>query len=167
MQLMQAVSMVLAQPMISTACHLCLGMWHQLQPRKSSSSGARRVCSATEANRDLQSNPSPNGLHQARGRVFHSHTAALQERTARTETQNEARALLQKLPVYKWLVALPQLTSRICHPNTDVKTLTHEILKKVAATFPQQACPLVLWPVCLVLWHPREESQRHALKAIG
>ena len=63
----------------------------------------------------------------------------MQERTARTEVQNEVRSLMQKLPVYKWLVALPQLTSRICHPAADVKTLTQEILKTVATTFPQQA----------------------------
>ena len=160
--------MVLAQPIIPlpAICPWACGSNSSLaSPR------AAVHCACAQRPRQTetfsQSNPSPKGLHQARGRVFHSHTAALQERTARTETQNEARALLQKLPVYKWLVALPQLTSRICHPNTDVKTLTHEILKKVAATFPQQACPLVLWPVCLVLWHPREESQRHALKAIG
>ena len=56
---------------------------------------------------------------------------------------------MQKLPVYKWLVALPQLTSRICHPSSDVKTLTQEILKTVASTFPQQVhAP---WPCML---HP-------------
>ena len=52
---------------------------------------------------------------------------------------NELRALAKKLAVYRWLAALPQLTSRICHPCAEVKAMMQEILRTVATTFPQQA----------------------------
>ena len=104
-------------------------------------------------------NPHPMSTVSQNPTILMITMLALQERTARTETQNEARALLQKLPVYKWLVALPQLTSRICHPNTDVRTLTHEILKKVAAAFPQQAGP------CMLVWSHHQPTLKGMLSS--
>ena len=45
------------------------------------------------------------------------------------------------LPLYTWLPALPQLTSRLCHPHAEVRQLIHQILYRLVKNFPNQ----VLW----------------------
>ena len=71
----------------------------------------------------------------------HPEQVALQERGSRSEAQKEVGDLAQKLPAHKWLAALPQLTSRICHPHQGVRALTQDILRSVAVAYPQQARP--------------------------
>ncbi len=46
--------------------------------------------------------------------------------------------LSRTLPDYTWLVALPQLVSRICHPQKDVVDLTKELVATVLKAYPQQ-----------------------------
>ena len=47
--------------------------------------------------------------------------------------------MLRGLPPYVWLVALPQLTSRICHPHCETQRFTQHILTRVTQAFPHQA----------------------------
>jgi hypothetical protein len=63
---------------------------------------------------------------------------ALQERSARSEVLNVMQAFSKTLPLYVWLVALPQLTSRICHPHIETQRITQHILTRVTANYPHQ-----------------------------
>lgn len=62
----------------------------------------------------------------------------VQERSARSEVVNVMQGCSKTLPLYVWLVALPQLTSRICHPHVETQRITQHILTRVTATYPQQ-----------------------------
>ena len=50
------------------------------------------------------------------------------------------------LPTSAWLAVLPQLISRVCHPNADVAKVTKSIITRVLLRFPQQ----VLWSLAAV-----------------
>ena len=62
----------------------------------------------------------------------------------RTEVYTVMTGLAKSLPMYVWLVALSQLTSRICHPHDDTKHLTQHILTRVIGAFPHQVAVLGL-----------------------
>ncbi|CAM1327849.1 ATR (predicted) [Pycnogonum litorale] len=47
--------------------------------------------------------------------------------------------LIEKVPVYVFLTAFPQIISRICHSNTDVFQNLKEIVALLLAAYPQQA----------------------------
>ena len=68
---------------------------------------------------------------RARGRA--------QEGKARGAVQDIMGEMLRGLPPYVWLVALPQLTSRICHPHAETQRFTQHILTRVTQAFPHQA----------------------------
>ena len=61
-----------------------------------------------------------------------------QDRAVRTDVYTVMHGLAKSLPMYVWLVALSQLTSRICHPHDETKLLTQHILTRVIAAFPHQ-----------------------------
>ena len=65
-----------------------------------------------------------------------------QERNARTAAINVMQDLGKHLPLYVWLVALPQLTSRVCHAHAETQRITQHILTRVTAAFPHQVCRL-------------------------
>ncbi len=65
---------------------------------------------------------------------------AVQERTARTEVINIMSSNTKTLPLYVWLVALPQLISRICHPHLDTQKMIQHLLTRVTGAYPQQVC---------------------------
>ncbi len=46
--------------------------------------------------------------------------------------------LARALPMYVWLVALPQLCSRLTHPHPDAANLTRNIITRVFMAYPQQ-----------------------------
>ncbi|KAK9807336.1 hypothetical protein WJX73_002849 [Symbiochloris irregularis] len=69
-----------------------------------------------------------------------------QEKATRNEIFNVMQSLAKHLPMYVWLVALSQLTSRICHAHNETKLLTQHILTRVIAAFPHQA----LWAMAAV-----------------
>ena len=48
------------------------------------------------------------------------------------------RGLAGSLPTTAWLLALPQLISRICHSLSDVQQNVQSILVRLAEDFPQQ-----------------------------
>lgn len=52
------------------------------------------------------------------------------------------RRLVQKVPTYQFLTAIPQLISRICHPNPEVQDTLELIIVTVLSVYPQQT-----------LWH--------------
>ena len=66
--------------------------------------------------------------------------SAKERRVAATAT-NSLKDFSQKLPLYTWLPALPQLTSRLCHPHAETRALIHELLHRLVRNFPNQ----VLW----------------------
>ena len=47
-------------------------------------------------------------------------------------------ALHKALPQYVWLVALPQLCSRMTHAHPDTAALTRSIITRVFVAYPQQ-----------------------------
>ena len=47
--------------------------------------------------------------------------AGAKERKVATTATNSLKDFSQKLPLYTWLPALPQLTSRLCHPHGDAR----------------------------------------------
>ena len=67
--------------------------------------------------------------------------AGAKERKVATTATNSLKDFSQKLPLYTWLPALPQLTSRLCHPHAETRALIHELLHRLVRNFPNQ----VLW----------------------
>jgi serine/threonine-protein kinase ATR len=63
------------------------------------------------------------------------------ERKVATQITNTLKGFTQTLPLYTWLPALPQLTSRLCHPHAEVRQVVHELLYRLVKNFPNQ----VLW----------------------
>ena len=63
---------------------------------------------------------------------------ALQVQAAGTTISGIMRDASKRVPSYIWLLALPQLISRICHSNPEVNELNKYIICHVAAAFPQQ-----------------------------
>ena len=64
-----------------------------------------------------------------------------------TELNKTVELALKQLPTYQWYTALPQLTSRINHPNAAVRDLLKRILVRVVTDMPHQA----LWTMAAVL----------------
>lgn len=57
---------------------------------------------------------------------------------------NASKGIVQKLPVYQWLIVLPQLISRVCHPHAATATTVRDILKRLVIRYPQQASCAIL-----------------------
>jgi serine/threonine-protein kinase ATR len=55
----------------------------------------------------------------------------------------EIRRARELVPMYQWLTALPQLISRICHPNEHVRKILVSTLVNIVTSFPRHA----LWAV--------------------
>lgn len=73
--------------------------------------------------------------------------ARAQERNARTAAVNVMQEFGKSLPLYVWLVALPQLTSRVCHPHAETQRITQHILTRVTAAFPHQVSLVLKRPL--------------------
>lgn len=74
------------------------------------------------------------------------------------------RGLVRIIPTHKWLLALPQLTSRICHAQPDVQETTLALLGALADAFPHQT----LWAmatVCKSTVRSRQEAATSVLLA--
>ena len=52
----------------------------------------------------------------------------------------------RNIPIHCWMTALPQLISRLLHPNNKVSSLTREIVTQTTVNYPQQA----LWALAVV-----------------
>ena len=67
-----------------------------------------------------------------------------------TRVGRDVNAVVQEfaksLPTSAWLAVLPQLISRVCHPNATVNRITTDIITTVLLRFPQQ----VLWSLAAV-----------------
>jgi serine/threonine-protein kinase ATR len=59
-----------------------------------------------------------------------------------SQTTSFVKKLSQKVTTNQLLTAMPQLTSRICHPNAEVQETLENIIVSVLSVYPQQA-----------LWH--------------
>lgn len=57
------------------------------------------------------------------------------------------KGLVRSIPTYKWLLVLPQLTSRLCHQERDVQEFIQTLLGSIVDNFPQQA----LWSMTVVV----------------
>lgn len=76
---------------------------------------------------EIQSNPTMQHMRSVGQRVYESLVKAS-----------------KTLPMYQWLIALPQMISRICHVNDGIcGKLTRHITFKVMVVFPQQT----LWSI--------------------
>ena len=82
----------------------------------------------------------------------------VKERTASTEVTNVSKELASKLPSTSWLLVLPQLISRICHPYSEVAEVIQSILVRVTQAFPHQ----VLWSMAAVIKSKVEARQKAA-----
>jgi len=68
------------------------------------------------------------------------------ERAARSEVLAGMQGLVKALPMRAWLPALPQLTSRVCHPHPETQGVARHLLTRVAAAYPHQS----LWALAAV-----------------
>ena len=91
----------------------------------------------------------PSGAGQLHAAHHHAldddDVVGMQERQAQTDVQAAMQKLSRELPQYAWLVALPQLTSRICHPHQPTQDMVQHILTRLTGSYPQQARPLLNW----------------------
>ena len=70
---------------------------------------------------------------------------------------NLMRSLAGSLPSTAWLLALPQLISRICHSLSDVQQNVQSILVRLAEAFPQQVGGSVVLDECEPNLPPNEQ----------
>ncbi|GAB0491544.1 hypothetical protein MMPV_002798 [Pyropia vietnamensis] len=69
---------------------------------------------------------------------------------------------LQSLPRYMWMTAIPQLLSRVLHPNDGVRANVAELLAVVLATYPDQA----LWHILPVGVKVDEGGRHEAINGV-
>lgn len=60
------------------------------------------------------------------------------------ELNSSILALRKQLPSYVFLVALSQLSSRICHSHPTVARITRDIVQHVAEAYPNQVSQTLL-----------------------
>lgn len=70
---------------------------------------------------------------------------------------------VDKIPAYMWYTVLPQILSRICHPNPVVSQNLEVIIVKVVSAHPQQA----LWSLMAVTKSTQKERSSRGLKIMG
>ena len=102
--------------------------------------GAAAAKSA-DANGSGTSNQGSRGQQQQRQNQPTLTSVQQKERKVALLATNSLKDFSQKLPLYTWLPALPQLTSRLCHPHAETRALIHELLYRLVKNFPNQ----VLW----------------------
>jgi serine/threonine-protein kinase ATR len=76
-------------------------------------------------------------------------------RTHLEATHNRLQKYIAKLPAYMFYTALPQIVSRITHPNQEVFKLLQTIIYKVVVAHPQQA----LWSLLAVCTSNQQERR--------
>jgi serine/threonine-protein kinase ATR len=84
------------------------------------------------------------------------------ERKVATQATNVLKDFTQRLPLYTWLPALPQLTSRLCHPHDDARGLIHELLYRLVKNFPNQ----VLWSMTAMARSTHPERAQAAQRVL-
>lgn len=55
-----------------------------------------------------------------------------------TRVLDVMKEIVRNLPTYQWLVVMPQLVSRICHPHSATATTVKYLLKRLLITYPQR-----------------------------
>ncbi len=65
-------------------------------------------------------------------------THPFQVLTALPAANKAVEKLRDRVPSSVWMVALPQLISRVCHPHAEVAALTRSIIAAAAQAHPQQ-----------------------------
>lgn len=90
----------------------------------------------------------PNDCHHcpSSSAVLQLVAHALISLTCVLQVSGVMRGLIRNIPTYKWLLVLPQLTSRIYHPQQDVQEFMQTLLGAIVDHFPQQA----LWAMAMV-----------------
>lgn len=61
-----------------------------------------------------------------------------------SEVNKTMAGLAKALPMYVWLVALPQLCSRLTHPHAECVKVTRNIITRVFMEYPQQVCEIFI-----------------------
>ena len=72
------------------------------------------------------------------------HLGWMQERTIFSAVTNIITHLIKNIPMHAWLTALPQLISRMCHPNKDVAEQVPYLNRCYKLAFPCVAGALVV-----------------------
>jgi serine/threonine-protein kinase ATR len=77
-----------------------------------------------------------------------------------TQNQEEANAVIatkyKQIPVPAFYTALPQLISRVKHPNSDTTTVVHGIVRRVLTKYPAQA----MWPLAWLRQSRQHDRQK-------
>eukprot|EP00878_Enallax_costatus_P036223 GHUV01040611.1.p1 GENE.GHUV01040611.1~~GHUV01040611.1.p1 ORF type:complete len:106 (-),score=20.20 GHUV01040611.1:236-553(-) len=86
------------------------------------------------------------------GHIEHSHCRPTAyccwcPHTLQLQISGVMKGLVRSIPAYKWLLVLPQLTSRLCHQERDVQEFIQTLLGSIVDHFPQQA----LWSMTVVV----------------
>lgn len=75
--------------------------------------------------------------------LYFEHKQIVPKGSAGNEVLAEVRAAMQELkgalPLWVWITALPQLISRICHPDRETADFLQGLLVDLLLTFPDQA----------------------------
>ena len=79
--------------------------------------------------------------HEAKDRRQQLTPEQQKDRKVALKVTSDLKSFAQSLPLYVWLPALPQLTSRLCHPHQEVSNLVREMLYRLVKHFPNH----VLW----------------------
>ncbi len=78
------------------------------------------------------------------------------------QLHGEMKAGIRTIPMYVWLGAMPQLISRVCHDNPEVKLVLSELIQGVFAAFPKQ----VMWLAVGVLRATLRPEARKSIMGI-
>ena len=79
--------------------------------------------------------------HEAKDRRQQLTVEQQKERKVASKVTANLKTFASTLPLYVWLPALPQLSSRLLHPHQEVGALIHDLLYRLVKHFPNQ----VLW----------------------
>jgi serine/threonine-protein kinase ATR len=90
-------------------------------------------------------------LRTVRDKEFHNHRLTYLEHI----NKYLKRYANERMPAFTWYTALPQIVTRISHPNKTVWDALQSIIIRVAAAYPQQT----LWSL-LALLHSTQDDRR-------
>ena len=79
------------------------------------------------------------------------------------DLNNLVALALKHLPAYQWFACLPQVTSRICHPNPTVVEGVKRVTNRVLVAYPKQA----LWLVLGLSKSQNQQRQKRALDIVS
>ncbi|KAF2135717.1 uncharacterized protein K452DRAFT_322886 [Aplosporella prunicola CBS 121167] len=112
---------------------------------------------------DATENPPPKVSEREEQRLLaQGHILFLKQRVLKTTNFQMQKYAVERIPTYILYTALPQMLTRICHPNSVVYEILKAIIVRVAAAYPQQS----LWSLLAVVKAKAVERQTKGLEVL-